>query len=82
VTDAVTFPAAVAKVQTLADGGIRFTLDTDEGQVVAAAQLMELKRLGVVVTVTMEPQKAKRDEVREDSGSGATPSRRSAKRRT
>ena len=38
------FNAAVAKVQTLADGGLRVSLDLPESQIIAAAWLMECKR--------------------------------------
>ena len=42
--DALTFDAIVAKVQTLADNGIRVTLDLPETAIEAAAVLMALKR--------------------------------------
>jgi len=48
-----TFPAVVQKVQTLADGGLRFTFDASETEVLAAAELMEAKRLGVMLRVTV-----------------------------
>ena len=53
--DDLRFDAIVARVQTLADNGLRVTLDLGENEVVAAAQLMELKRLGAVLKVTVEP---------------------------
>lgn len=46
------FWAVVAKVQTLADGGIRVYLDLPESAIVAAAELMAYKREGVVLDVT------------------------------
>jgi hypothetical protein len=49
----VCFDATVAKVQTLADFGLRLTLDLPETAIVAAAQLMTLKRLGVVLHITI-----------------------------
>jgi len=49
-----TFQAIVARVQTLADNGLRVTLDLPEQAVVEAAQLMELKRLGAVLDVTVK----------------------------
>jgi len=55
--DDLRFDAIVARVQTLADNGIRVTLDLGENEVVAAAQLMELKRIGAVLKVTVEPGK-------------------------
>jgi len=51
---AVTFTAAVARVQTLADGGLRFTFDAPESAVMEAAELMTYKRFGVVLQVTCE----------------------------
>lgn len=45
----------VARVQTLADGGLRFTLDAPETAIMQAAQLMECKRFGVVLKLTAEP---------------------------
>jgi hypothetical protein len=53
--DDLRFDAIVARVQTLADNGIRVTLDLGENEVVAAAQLMELKRIGAALKVTVEP---------------------------
>ena len=55
--DDLRFDAIVARVQTLADNGIRVTLDLPEQAVVQAAQLMELKRIGVALKVTVEPEK-------------------------
>ena len=51
----VTFEAAVSKVTTLADGGIRITFDLPEDAIIAAALLMECKREGVVLQVTCKP---------------------------
>jgi len=65
--------ATVAKVQTLADGGIRVMLDLPEQAIMQAAQLMECKRVGVVLNVAAEP-KAENDQ-------GDTVSRTKAKRR-
>lgn len=41
---ALEFLAAIYKVQTLADGGIRLTLDLPEDAIIEAAQLMTWKR--------------------------------------
>lgn len=38
--DPITFYAAIAKVQTLADGGIRVWLDLSEDAIMAAAEMM------------------------------------------
>lgn len=48
---AIRFSAAVARVQTLADGGIRLTLDLPEDAVGIAAEMMEAKRAGAVLEV-------------------------------
>ncbi len=56
MSDTVTFLAEIVRVQTLADHGLRLTLDLPEDEVLAAAKLMEFKRLGVVVKVTCEPE--------------------------
>ena len=57
MTEPIKFPAQVARVQTLADGGLRVTLDLPEDTVVQAAALMECKRLGITGNVTWEPVK-------------------------
>ena len=49
------FPAQVARIQTMADGGLRLVLDLPETAILAAAQLMECKRLGVAGDVTYTP---------------------------
>jgi hypothetical protein len=49
------FTAEVTKVQTLADMGLRVTLDLAEDEIAAAAKLMECKREGVAIKVTVEP---------------------------
>jgi hypothetical protein len=51
----IVFPAEVNKVVTLADGGIRVYFDLPETAILAAAQLMECKRLGVAGDVTYTP---------------------------
>lgn len=43
----------VARIQTLADGGLRWTFDAPETAVMQSAELMECKRLGAVVDVDM-----------------------------
>lgn len=51
----ITFDAIVYKVQTLVDNGLRVTLDLPEQAIEEAAVLMALKREGVVIRVTVEP---------------------------
>lgn len=53
-SDALTFNATVAKVQTLVDNGIRLTLDLPEQAIEAAAVLMALKRQGSALRVMVE----------------------------
>ena len=43
----IRFQAAVYKVQTLLDGGIRLTLDMPETAIKQAAMLMEAKQQGI-----------------------------------
>ena len=51
----IEFTAQVARVGTLADGGLRFTLDAPETAVMQAAQLMECKRFGVMLQIFITP---------------------------
>jgi hypothetical protein len=51
---AIQFVAVVSRVGTLADGGLRFTFDVDESQTLQAAELMECKRMGIVLTIIAE----------------------------
>lgn len=53
--EVIKFAAQVAKVQSLADGGIRLTLDLPEDAIMQAAQLMECKRWGAALNVTALP---------------------------
>lgn len=43
----IEFTATVYKVQTLADNGIRVTLDLSEGETLTMARLAECQRFGV-----------------------------------
>jgi hypothetical protein len=47
----IAFIAAVNKVQSLSDGGIRVTLDLPETAVPQAALLMECQRLGLPLAI-------------------------------
>ena len=60
--DPISFDATVSKVSTLADGGLRIALDLPETAVMAAAQLMECKRLEVVLKVTVKAAETKADD--------------------
>lgn len=56
--DAITFTAAVWKVQTLADGGIRITLDLagNDANMIAMTELAACQIHGVVLDVEGTPQ--------------------------
>ncbi len=47
----IRFVAVVQKVQTLADGGLRVTLDLPESAIMQAAELMVCKREAVVLEI-------------------------------
>ena len=58
-TEVVEFVAAVARVQTLADGGIRVTLDLAEDEIVVAAWLMQARADDGTVNVKVARNGAK-----------------------
>ena len=60
--DTLTFDAIVYKVQTLADNGLRVTLDLPEQAITEAAVLMALKREGVAIKVTIDEANCKTTE--------------------
>jgi len=64
MSDPIKFWATVAKIQTLSDSGLRFTLDAPESAIMAAAELMACKRMGVVVDVVVTARQS--DEPSED----------------
>lgn len=51
----ITFHAEVQKAQTLADGGIRITLDLPETAGLAMMQLVECKRVGAYLSIEATP---------------------------
>lgn len=51
MNEKIEFDATVYKVQTLADMGIRITLDLPETAIPQAAMLMETKRVGIPLKV-------------------------------
>jgi len=65
--NAVQFWALIAKVQTMADGGLRVYLDLPEDAVETVAVLMQYKRLGVVADVTIKPKTGKDDREPDES---------------
>jgi hypothetical protein len=48
----INFQAAVYKVQTLVDGGIRVTLDLPESDIESMAKLVLCHKVGVVLEIT------------------------------
>jgi hypothetical protein len=60
MSNEISFDAVVYKVQTLADFGLRITLDLPETAIIAAAQLMTVKRengiLHILATADIQPQ--------------------------
>lgn len=75
----ITSIVTVAQVRTMADGGLRFIFDAPESETLTAAQLMECKRWGVVLKLTVEAIDDNEQE-RQSDGSG-TIKRTKAKRR-
>jgi len=55
-TEAIKFWATVAKIQTLADGGVRISLDAGEDSIEQVVGLMICKRDGVVLDVECRPR--------------------------
>lgn len=55
MSEAIRFSAQVAKVQTLADGGLRLVLDLPETAIDAATQLMQVKQAGAMLEVAAVP---------------------------
>ena len=53
--ETIKFIATVWKVTTLADGGLRVTLDLGEGAILEAAKLMEVKRAGLYGDIEFKP---------------------------
>lgn len=51
MSESITFPATVAQVKTLADGGIRIAFDLPESASMQAAQLIECHRAKAVLSV-------------------------------
>ena len=68
---AIVFDATVYKVQTLVDMGLRVTLDLPEDAIAQAAQLMECRREGIPLVVTITVDKPEnRKKAGHDTGKG------------
>jgi poly-gamma-glutamate capsule biosynthesis protein CapA/YwtB (metallophosphatase superfamily) len=55
--EVIRFQAQVAKVQTLADGGIRLVLDLPETAIDTAAKMMQAKQAGAALEIAAVPVK-------------------------
>ena len=53
--DIIRFSAQVSKVSTLADGGIRITLDLPETAIDTATKLMQVRQAGALLEVAAVP---------------------------
>ena len=61
VDNVIKFLAQVSKVQTLADGGLRVTLDLSEKDIKQAGELMQVKQAGAVIEVVAVPVYAEKE---------------------
>jgi hypothetical protein len=66
LSEPIQFDATVYKVQTLVDYGLRITLDLPETAIIAAAQLMALKREGMILHVSVVTEKQSESTGKED----------------
>lgn len=51
----IRFQAEVSKVTTLADGGIRITLDLSETEIETAKKMMEARQAGAILEIAAVP---------------------------
>ena len=70
MSECIQFVASIAQVRTLADGGIRVTLDLPEDAIAEAAMLMQIRQAGEVVTVRCEVGERPKKRRKCDAGSG------------
>lgn len=59
--EAIRFQASVAQVKTMADGGLRLSLDLPESEIDTAAQMMKAKQAGAILEIALvfvDPQKS------------------------
>lgn len=71
MSNIIEFEAQITKVQTMADGGLRFTFDTGEKWIMQAAQLMEFKRFGVMLKIKATPLQNNREQNNDAIQSGS-----------
>lgn len=57
--DAICFQAQVAQVKTMADGGIRITLDLSETAIDTAKSMMEARQAGAILEIAAVAIKVK-----------------------
>jgi hypothetical protein len=53
--DVIKFQAQVAKVQTMADGGLRIILDLAETEIQTATKMMQAKQAGAILEIAAIP---------------------------
>lgn len=73
MSEAIQFSAQVAKVTTLADGGIRITLDLPETAIDTATKMMQVRQAGAILEIAAIPLKAKRGRKTEINRDTETP---------
>lgn len=61
VLSVIRFQAQIQKVQTLADGGLRLTLDLSEHEIETATKMMQCKVSGALLEVAAVPVKQERN---------------------
>lgn len=75
--DTLTFDATVNKVQTLADHGLRVTLDLPEHEILSVAMLMTYKRGAVALRVSVQAMPVKQTRTEDDASIPKRPKRKS-----
>jgi hypothetical protein len=56
--DVIRFKVTVNQVRTLADGGLRYTFDAPESDIITATKLMQAKQAGAVLEIAAVAVKA------------------------
>ena len=60
-SEPITATASINKIQTLADGGLRWTFDLPETAVMQSAELMAIRQAGAAVELVVKPVEIKRE---------------------